>query len=452
MENDIIEILNQQNISITELNDEQISSLSEYCFNIISQFHDTDIDEFSLFFHHVLTDLIHEEQKEDEMLDQMELEIQQSYFKHLDDMEKTLLQNLEEVRELKKTIALEFKVKELMKLPQPEQRSKEWYEMRKGMVTASDIGDIIGISKYGNRNKIILKKCGLGPPFRGNIYTRHGQMFEPIATDVYATRNDTIVYEFGLIQHPTHSFIGASPDGITEKGIMLEIKCPFTRVINGDVMDKKTLGYYAQIQTQLEVCDLEICDFFECKFLEYPGGLQQYLEDIYVPANVDSLNIIPRKQYSLDYIRVPNCRRSANGQEKGIILKYKTHQQTDDEWQYAYPDFLDTTKKQLEWLQNEEQKDYKDTYVVFWKLDLASTCRVHRDRKWWAKYFPSLDTFWKEVLHRRVNGCQDIIPKKRASKSSSKLNAVMDLSKNSNIPPSISRFDGSTIICSSDED
>ena len=42
---------------------------------------------------------------------------------------------------------------------------------------------------------------------------------------------------------------------------MLEIKCPMTRKLNGDVLHKKTEMYWAQMQLQLEVCDLFECDF-----------------------------------------------------------------------------------------------------------------------------------------------------------------------------------------------
>ena len=422
MEDDIIEIINQQNISMSELNDEQLANLSEYCFELISQFHQTDILSFSITFNHVAAEIIEQEREEERIIDKMEQQIQDAYEQHLIDMEQSLLINLQEIRDRKN----EIKVKKLMKLPQPDQRSQAWYDMRKNMVTASNVGDIIGVSKYGNRTKIILKKCGLGEPFTGNIHTRWGQMLEPIATDIYATRNNTIIYEFGLIQHPKYSFIGASPDGISEKGIMLEIKCPSVRVINGKILDKATLGYHAQVQTQLEVCDLDICDFFECKFYEYPGGQQQYLEDVYVPDNVSNFDIIPEQKYDHDYIKVPDCRRASNGQEKGLVIKFKTHNQTDNEYQYDYPGFLDTTQKQLDWLKEQEQKNYKELIPLFWRLDLASTCRVYRDKNWWNYYLPSLDSFWKEVLERRVTGCEDILPKKR--KRASRSSSVLDTS------------------------
>lgn len=40
---------------------------------------------------------------------------------------------------------------------------------------------------------------------------------------------NTKIYEFGLMKNPHHDFFGASPDGISELGVMLEIKCPYKR-------------------------------------------------------------------------------------------------------------------------------------------------------------------------------------------------------------------------------
>ncbi|KAF5827380.1 hypothetical protein DUNSADRAFT_761, partial [Dunaliella salina] len=62
-----------------------------------------------------------------------------------------------------------------------------------------------------------------------------GCMFEPIATDIYMKRQMTYVHEFGILQHPYLSYFGASPDGISSEGIMLEIKRPHKRKITGEI-------------------------------------------------------------------------------------------------------------------------------------------------------------------------------------------------------------------------
>ena len=66
-----------------------------------------------------------------------------------------------------------------------------------------------------------------------NKYTIHGTKYEPIATTAYEIRNKTSVIEFGCLPHPIYTTLGASLDGITPDGIMLEIKCPYSREIKG---------------------------------------------------------------------------------------------------------------------------------------------------------------------------------------------------------------------------
>ena len=51
-------------------------------------------------------------------------------------------------------------------------------------------------------------------------------------TIAYEIRNKTSVIEFGCLPHPIYT-IRCFPDGITPDGIMLEIKCPYSREIKG---------------------------------------------------------------------------------------------------------------------------------------------------------------------------------------------------------------------------
>ena len=57
----------------------------------------------------------------------------------------------------------------------------------------------------------------------------------------------------------------SSPDGISELGIMLEIKCPFKIKIDGSIPEQ----YWMQIQGQLEVCDLEECQKLNVNMRQY---------------------------------------------------------------------------------------------------------------------------------------------------------------------------------------
>lgn len=318
------------------------------------------------------------------------------------------------INEYKKN-TMKNRVNMLKHIPQPEQLSQEWYDMRYNMCTASDIGGIMEISKYSKVIDVLRKKCGL-TKFTGNKFTRHGQCYEEIAVQIYDLRYSVKIYEFGLIPHLTIPILGASPDGITEDGIMVEIKCPYTRRIDGDVKSNKTLGYWAQMQTQLEVCDLEYCDFLECKIVEF-SSYYKYDEDKY-DGNVQILNIIP-PALNKDLIKVPDDRRNSLGLEKGVIGKFFNIRNEDI---YLYPPFTYTTVEQINWIENQAESRDDLTFIgyKYWNLLFSSVVRVPRDREWFATVVPKLYKFWGDVQLHRKNGGKDIAPKKRKKKDVTK--------------------------------
>lgn len=184
------------------------------------------------------------------------------------------------------------KLRELSAIPQPVQRSPEWFLMRKGMITASELASCIvyteylrdqaergvfyvpdkvklgsvGCNPYETNKKYIERKAGVdSPPFTGNVFTEWGKCYEPVATSVYSFIKDTIVHEYGLIPHREYPFLGASPDGISTDGVMLEVKCPYTNRKIGIPV----IYYWAQMQLQMEVAGIQLCDFFDCRIREF---------------------------------------------------------------------------------------------------------------------------------------------------------------------------------------
>jgi putative phage-type endonuclease len=130
----------------------------------------------------------------------------------------------------------EYKVQlsKLKQIPVVEQRSDEWYEIRKTLITASDFAQALGKGKFGTKKQFIKKKCGFDdssidmnlPPLQWGV------RYEEVANMFYQYKMNVNVFEFGIIRHPSIECLGASPDGISEHGIMLEIKCPWKRKKN----------------------------------------------------------------------------------------------------------------------------------------------------------------------------------------------------------------------------
>jgi len=140
------------------------------------------------------------------------------------------------------------------------QRSEEWLALRGKMLTASDAATAIGVNSYEKPDGLILKKFGYNK-FEGNEATEHGNKYENVARDIYCERYNEVAHEIGLHPHPLYNWLGGSPDGITESGKLLEIKCPLRRKITGEV----PVHYMPQLQLLMEILNLEECDFIQFK-------------------------------------------------------------------------------------------------------------------------------------------------------------------------------------------
>jgi hypothetical protein len=64
-----------------------------------------------------------------------------------------------------------------------------------------------------------------------------------------------------LFPHPEYSWLGGSPDGITESGKLVEIKCPLKRKITPEV----PVYYMPQLQLLMEILDLDEAVFIQYK-------------------------------------------------------------------------------------------------------------------------------------------------------------------------------------------
>ena len=268
------------------------------------------------------------------------------------------------------------KLAKLKSLPMIVQRSPEWHDVRKQLLTASDLGQALNRGKFGNRDALINKKAGLTEDlFNGNIPPlKWGTMYEPVALSCYQSRHLNIdVHEFGLVRHPNISVFGASPDGITDTGIMIELKCPWRRVIKHDEVPEQ---YMLQIQGQLEVCDLDECDYVEC-VLQEMGDRDHYLATIAFDATVDH----------------------------GIVLEYSN-------LSYAYSPINLTPLQALKWCEDYVGVTNADPTkllctIHFWKLNDINIVRVMRDKKMFDDLKPLIIKFWGDVEEKRLLKLKD---------------------------------------------
>lgn len=171
------------------------------------------------------------------------------------------------------------KIEKLLKIPQHEQRSPEWFAQRYTKLTSSDAATVLGTNPYSKPYELLFKKCGYDPkPFISNIATLHGQKYEDTAIELYCRITGKFNYNFGCIcytdvhkelpnYNSKYDFLAGSPDGIVEsllspneEPILLEVKCPYRRPIKDGYIPEY---YYPQVQLNLFICDLNIADFIE---------------------------------------------------------------------------------------------------------------------------------------------------------------------------------------------
>ena len=344
-------------------------------------------------------------------------------------------------------------VEEIRKIKLPVQRSPEWHAMRDGKVTASSSADTVPCSKdicesyvklfnievkkkkihhhdfvysdirtcgYNTKNRFILNKVE-PQPFVITPTIQWGVSYEEPATRIWERKNKRII-EFGLLPHPTIEWIGASPDGITVNGRMLEIKCPSRRKINGIC----PLNYYIQVQQQLEVTGLSKCDYEEVLFIEYANE-EEYLED---------------KLELMDNDTIPNqniVNQIPQMEEKGLFIEAIDNEDINDYrlYRYYYPpkdpethlevemsqeelvewankeiikrEAVDTIKQWWKWLKDPEYRfnpwyNYRYTYNIrYWKMVKYSVMTIDRDQEFFKKIKPYLEDAWNKVLYYRKN-------------------------------------------------
>lgn len=119
-----------------------------------------------------------------------------------------------------------------------DQRTPDWHAIRKKLaITGTGLNTIIGTNKYETREALLLEKLGRKPnPFFGNEATVHGAAYETEALQRLCDARGVHCFELGLMTHSEYEEFGGSPDGLTEDGWLVEIKCPLRRrIVRGKI-------------------------------------------------------------------------------------------------------------------------------------------------------------------------------------------------------------------------
>lgn len=150
-----------------------------------------------------------------------------------------------------------------MKIYNFEQRTEDWYNIRKGKMTASNAETIIangkGLETY-IYNLMAEYYSSAEKENYINADMQRGIDLEPEARLEFEFYTDLDVQEVGFIEY--NDFIGVSPDGLVGDDGLIEIKCPndsiyFKLLLSNNIKPE----YIAQMQMQMYVTDRQYCYF-----------------------------------------------------------------------------------------------------------------------------------------------------------------------------------------------
>jgi len=309
-----------------------------------------------------------------EVLAAQDTQLSESHLKKLTRIEHMMFDFVEAFR---KHGTIKSIVESIFVRHQVEQRTQQWYEDMKTMLTASEFATLYKSSR--SIGQLVLSK--LNPEKRESQTAKHsmyiyptdwGVRFEPVVRSYLEDLWSCKIYECGRLRHQSNTKIGASPDGIiietdSEKyGRLVEIKCPFSRPIGKGVPK----DYWIQMQIQLEVSGLEECEYVEVEI---------------VSAKPKELNpIFPTKCVA-----------------QGILYLLEKN----DLYIYAYTI-------------NERDKYISDNYTCVETIPYAivNVCNilVHRDKEWYKSTDILQTEFWNTVA--KAKDGQYVLPNARPVK------------------------------------
>jgi len=277
----------------------------------------------------------------------------------------------------------EMKVKAIQQAPQIPQRSEEWFKHFGKVLTASEFSALFTNTK--RRRDLVLSKVHPATesstfqhacPTEGMTALGWGIRFEPVVKQLIEHRDKCKLFEPGRLYHRTNTHLAASPDGLIAEasnpeqlGRLVEIKCPYSRTIGGEIPS----DYWVQMQIQMEVADIDECEYIEVELLSRKSNQPQ-------PIDLSGTTY------------------------QGIVylLKKQVEEGKPFDFRYVYGE--------IDSLDSQEQPEFPDGYECIeripWGLKRWHRKVVSRDRIWYESTKSWQESFWNDV--ESVKQGQDI--------------------------------------------
>lgn len=161
----------------------------------------------------------------------------------------------------------------------------EWLNNRRAGIGGSDVAPLLGLSKWKTPLDVYLDKRGESAQEQADSEPMFwGRALEPVIRQTYADRTGrTVSVPTEILRHPTHAFMLANVDGLTDDRRVFEAKTARTGDGWGDPgTDEVPDAYALQVQHYLAVTGFQIADVavliggsdFRLYHIEADAGLQ----------------------------------------------------------------------------------------------------------------------------------------------------------------------------------
>lgn len=169
--------------------------------------------------------------------------------------------------------------------PDLEQRSDEWNQLRRGIVTASAVGKLLtptlrvadnDVSRGLTTTLAAERIAGWTEDTAMTSDMWRGVEMEPYARDIYSGHYQQAV-EVGFMLREEDSWqLGYSPDGLVADHGLIEIKCPRAKThLNTILADEVPAFHMPQLQAGLLVSGREWIDY-----VSYVGGMPLFVKRV----------------------------------------------------------------------------------------------------------------------------------------------------------------------------
>lgn len=268
------------------------------------------------------------------------------------------------------------KVDAIKTLPQVEQRTDAWYKQYAEVLTASEFSSLFSGGK--KRRDLVFSKVQpkleetrqnrLACPTEQMNPFAWGIRFEPVIKQIVEYKDHCKIYESGRLVHATNPKLAASPDGIIESsphkhqvGRLIEIKCPYSRKIGGEI----PFDYWVQMQIQMEVADIDECEYIEVEIVSKRGEKEVDLSGTTLQGNV-------------------------------YLLKTDVAEDEAFEYKYMYSDIGSNMMPPI-------PQGFCLVETIPWGMKQWHRKIVKRDRIWYSSTLPWQEAFWMDVERAKQN-------------------------------------------------